>query len=332
MRPSDKKPLALVTGASGFIGSHLAEKLAGQGWRVRALLRTTSDLRWLQGRDLSLADGSFDHPASLADAVRGVDYIFHNAAAKAGSRQRIFHDNVDSTMALAAAAAKNAPGLKRFVFLSSQAAAGPAAGLGSPKREADECRPVSDYGQSKLEAERRLAEMATLPLTVVRPPTVYGPRDRDVLLYFRWIDRGIALLPGLRERYANLIYVHDLVEGLSLAAQAESSLGKAYFLSDPQAYSWSQVSGAIAKCLGRRPLKLHLPLGLARFSALLAEGRARLAGRESIFNRQKVNEMEQLCWTCSPSRAEKDLGFSCRYGLNAGMAETARWYRDNGWL
>ncbi len=332
MTGTAKSPLALVTGASGFIGSHLAEGLLGEGFRVRALVRTTSNLNWLQGLELELAYGSFDDRSSLSDAVKGVDYIFHIAAAKAGSRDRIFRGNVDATINLAKAAVENASGLKRFVFLSSQAAAGPADSLGAPRRESDVCRPISDYGRSKLEAERLLAGLAGLPLTLLRPPTVYGPRDRDVLLYFKWIDRGIALLPGLRERYANLIYVADLVAGTIMAARAKEALGGTYFLSDPQAYSWSRISQAIAQALGRRPVSLRVPLFLARFSALLAEGGAGLAGQKSIFNRQKVREMAQICWTCSPSRAAEDFSFSCRHSLEEGLAQTARWYKENGWL
>lgn len=332
MTGKTERPLALVTGASGFIGSHLAEGLLREGFRVRALVRRDSSPRWLAGLDLELARGGYDDPDSLEKAADGANYIFHAAAAKSGSHQLLRRANVEPPLNLARAALRANPGLNRFVFLSSQAAAGPADSLGAPKRESDPCRPLSDYGRSKLEAEMLLAKIEGLPLTVIRPPTVYGPRDRDVWLYFKWVDRGIALLPGLRERYANLIYVPDLVTGTIMAATAEEALGGTYFLSDPQAYSWSQISQAIARALGRRPVSLRVPLFLARFSALLAEGGARLAGREAIFNRQKAYEMAQLCWSCAPWRAGDDFGFACRNSLEEGLAQTARWYRDNGWL
>lgn len=330
MTGKTKSPLALVTGASGFIGSHLAEGLLREGFRVRALVRRDSSPRWLAG--LELARGSYDDQNSLEMAARGADFIFHAAAAKSGSLEALRQANLEAPLNLARAALRANPELRRFIFLSSQAAAGPADSLGASRRESDPCRPLSDYGRSKLEAERSLAQIEGLQLTVIRPPTVYGPRDRDVLLYFKWIDRGIALLPGLRERYANLIYVVDLVAGTILAARSEEARGGTYFLSDPQAYSWSRISQAIAQALGRRPVRLRVPLFLARFSALLAEGGAGLAGRESIFNRQKVKEMAQLCWTCSPSRAADDFNFSCRHSLEEGLAQTARWYRENGWL
>jgi nucleoside-diphosphate-sugar epimerase len=328
-----EKPLALLTGASGFIGSHLAEDLLAKGFRVRALVRTTSDLKWLKGLELELAYGSFDDQASLADAVRDVDYIFHIAAAKSGSRDRIFRDNVEATVSLARAAVENAPGIRRFVFSSSQAAAGPSDRLEEPRCEPHQCRPLSDYGRSKLEAERRLMKLADqIPLTIIRPPTVYGPRDTDVLLYFQWINRGLTLLPGFKKRYVNLIFVGDLTEGMIAAARSDAATGRTYFLSHPQSYSWQEISSAIARSLDKKTLPLRIPLGLARFAALLAEGGAMAAGKNSIFNRQKVREMSQKYWTCSPGRAEKDFGFRCRHDLKRGLNITARWYRENGWL
>lgn len=329
----DGKSLALVTGASGFIGSHLTEALLSKGCLVRALVRTTSNLKWLKGLNLELAYGSFDDQSSLSDAVKDVDYIFHIAAAKTGRRQDLFHHNVAATVNLAKAAAKSAPGLKRFIFSSSQAAAGPSACLEEPRCESDQCHPLSDYGRSKLEAERQLMKLAEqIPITIVRPPTVYGPRDSDVLLYFQWINRGLALLPGFKKRYAHLIFVRDLVEGMIGAAQSDAAAGQTYFLSDPQSYSWQEISSAIAQSLNKRPLPLRIPLGLARFAALLAEGVALAAGRDSIFNRQKVREMAERYWTCSPAQAEKDFGFTCRHDLKTGLDITARWYRENGWL
>lgn len=325
--------MALVTGASGFIGSHLTEALLSKGCRVRALVRTTSNLKWLKGLNLELAYGSFEDQSSLTDAVKDVDYIFHIAAAKSGSRQKLFRDNVEAVINLANAAARSAPGLKRFVFSSSQAAAGPSGCLEEPRCESDQCHPLSDYGRSKLEAERQLMKLAEqIPLTIVRPPTVYGPRDTDVFLYFKWISRGLALLPGFKKRYAHMIFVRDLAEGMIGAAQSDAAAGKTYFLSDPQSYSWQEISSAIAQSLNKKPLPLMVPLGLANFAALLAEGGALVAGKDSIFNRQKVREMAERYWTCSPGQAEKDFDFTCRYDLKRGLDITARWYKENGWL
>ncbi len=225
------RPLALITGATGFIGSHLAESLLKQGFRVRALVRPTSDLRWIKGLDIEFVSGSLQDNSFLEQAVSGVDYIFHLAGAvKAKDPKDFYLHNTRATMNLARAAMTAAPGLKRFLFASSQAAAGPAECLEKPVCERDECRPLSDYGRSKLQAERELMEISgRLPVTIVRPPSVYGPRDTEVLAYFKWVNRGLALLPGFGTRHAHLIYVKDLVDGMMLAAASKSSLGKTYF-------------------------------------------------------------------------------------------------------
>ncbi|MRR08798.1 NAD-dependent epimerase/dehydratase family protein, partial [bacterium] len=190
----------LVTGAAGFIGSHLVEDLLRRGHRVRCLVRKTSDLRWLAGPDIDLRYGSLDDLESLQAASRDVDYLYHLAGAvKARDPREFRRHNTEGALNLARAALAAAPRLKRFLFASSQAAAGPAACLDRPVCEVDGCRPVSDYGKSKLLAERRLMELSPqLPLTIVRPSSVYGPRDTEIFMYFQWIYRRLALLPGFR--------------------------------------------------------------------------------------------------------------------------------------
>ncbi len=325
---------SLVTGANGFIGSHLVEELLARGHHVRCLVRKTSDLRWLEGLDVQIIRGSYDDEESLASAVLGVDHIYHIAGAvKAKKPADFYRANTAATAKLAQAAIKANPGLKRFVFSSSQAAAGPSPCLDKPKCELEECRPVTDYGRSKLLAERELLKLSDkLPLTIIRPPSVYGPRDTEIFMYFQWISRGLALLPGIRKRYAHLIYVKDLVRGMVQAAESGKTLGKTYFLSEERAYSWQDISDLIAKSLGRKPIKLPVPIFMARFSALLSEAGAFIVNKPTIFNRQKVNEMAQRYWTVSARAANEDFGFKCGYDLAKGIEETSKWYRENGWL
>ncbi|MCU0606447.1 MAG: NAD-dependent epimerase/dehydratase family protein [Candidatus Edwardsbacteria bacterium] len=324
----------LVTGATGFIGSHLAEALLRRGHRVRCLVRRTSDLRWLSGPEMELRYGSLDDVASLQDASRDADYVYHLAGAvKARDPGEFYRHNTEGALNVARAVLEAAPGLKRFLFASSQAAAGPAECLDRPVCEIDRCRPVSDYGKSKLTAEQQLRELSgKLPLTVIRPPSVYGPRDTEVFMYFQWIDRGVALLPGFRTRYAHLIHVKDLVAGMIAAAESPDAAGKTYFLAEDRAYSWQEISALIARALGRRPLRVHLPLFLAHFSAILAEAGAYVAKKPSTFTRQKVQEMSQSYWTVSAEAARRDFGFRCEYDLARGIAETAKWYKGTEWL
>lgn len=324
----------MVTGANGFIGSHLVEELLARGCYVRCLVRKTSDLRWLEGLDVQIIRGSYDDEELLAAAALSVDYIYHIAGAvKARKPADFYRANAEATVRLAQVAIKANPGLKRFVFSSSQAAVGPSPCLGKPKCEMDECRPVSDYGKSKLLAERELLKLSDrLPLTIIRPPSVYGPRDTEIFMYFQWISRGLALLPGWRTRYAHLVYVKDLVRGMVLASESEETIGKTYFMAEEKSYSWQEISDLIAASLGKRPLKLPVPISMARFSAILSEAGALVARRPTQFTRQKVSEMAQRYWTVSSRAAGEDFGFRCEYDLSRGISETARWYRENGWL
>jgi nucleoside-diphosphate-sugar epimerase len=334
MSDGNRAQTALVTGANGFIGSHLVEELLGRGYRIRCLVREKSNLRWIEHLGVQVIRGSYDEDGCLRAAALGVDYVYHIAGAVKARRPAEFYlANTEATGRLAEAAIKAAPGLKRFVFSSSQAAVGPSPCLDKPKCELDECLPVSDYGKSKLLAEQELGKLADgLPFTIIRPPSVYGPRDTEIFMYFQWISRGLALLPGLRTRYAHTVYVKDLVRGMVLAAESERTAGKTYFLAEDRAYSWREISDTIAASLGKRPLKLPVPISMARFSALLSEAGAWAARKPTQFTRQKVAEMSKRYWTVSAEAARRDFGFACEYDLARGIGETAKWYRKNGWL
>ncbi|MDI6739729.1 MAG: NAD-dependent epimerase/dehydratase family protein [Candidatus Edwardsbacteria bacterium] len=324
----------LVTGANGFIGSHLVEALLSGDHHVRCLVRRTSDLKRLSGLDIELVYGSLGDVESLKLAAKDCDFIYHLAGAvKAKDQQDFYRHNTEGAINIAKAALETSPGLKRFLFSSSQAAAGPSACLNRPVCEGTECRPLSDYGKSKQRAEKKLSELSDkLPLTIIRPPSVYGPRDTEVFLYFQWINRGLALLPGIKTRYAHLIYVKDLVSGMIRAAESEHTKGKTYFLAEERAYSWQEISDLIAQSLGKKPVKLHIPLFLAHFSAVLSEAGAFAADKPTQFTRQKVQEMSQRYWTVSADAARQDFGFQCRYDLERGIEETAQWYKANMWL
>lgn len=330
----NKKPLALITGATGFIGSHLVESLLNEGFRVRGLVRPTNDLRWIKDLEIELLSGSLHDPLFLKQAVSGADYIFHLAGAvRAKDPKDFYFHNTRATMNLARAAIKAAPGLKRFLFASSQAAAGPAGCLERPVCERDACQPLSDYGKSKLQAEQELLGLSDkLPVTIVRPPSVYGPRDTEVLAYFQWIERGLALLPGFKTRCANLIYVTDLVNGIIAAVRSQNSAGKKYFLAEDRSYTWNEISDTIASCLKKRIIKLHIPLKVAYLSAIFNEAGAFALNKPAMVTRQKVKEMSQLYWIVSSRAAQHDFGFKCQYDLARGMAETAKWYKEKGWI
>jgi nucleoside-diphosphate-sugar epimerase len=318
----------LLTGGTGFVGGHLAEALLAEGARVRCLVREGSACRALAEAGAELCFGSLDDPASLRRACEGRAIIFHLAGAtKVWREEDFFRVNVDGTRRLveAAGAGRDRP---RFVHVSSLAACGPSL-TGAPLVELDPPRPVSAYGMSKLAGEE-IVRRAGLPSVIVRPPAVYGPRDRDVFWFFRLAAWRVAPRIGHAGRIMSLIYVKDLVAGLVRAAKAPP--GSTFFMSDPEPHPWDQVIRIIGNALGRRVFRLPVPLILARLAALASEWIGRLTRTPVIFNRDKVRELSFPHWVCSGARAEKELGFVPAYSLRRGVAETVAWYREAGWL
>lgn len=324
---------ALVTGSNGFIGSHLVEALLAKGYSVTCLVRKTSDLRWVRDLPVGFAYGDVCRSEMLADAVREKDYIFHlGALTKAMDRATYFEVNYRGTRNLLTATLAHNPAIKRFLLMSSLAAAGPST-QSRPVCEDDECCPVSHYGQSKLEAERSALDYARwIPITIIRPPTVFGPRDRDLLPYFKLAARRVMPILGYRERRTSLIYVSDLVEGMIAAAQSQAAVGQTYFVSNDKAYTWEELSSLISHAVGKNSLEIRIPERVLRLVALISERIARLGGKPALINPQKALEMVQDAWVCDSSRAREELGFETRFPLEKAFAETVAWYRKAGWL
>nr|MDP9115378.1 sugar nucleotide-binding protein [Acidobacteriota bacterium] len=215
----------------------------------------------------------------------------------------------------------------RMVHVSSLAAMGPSLD-GTPVREDDEARPVTHYGKSKLEGERNVRRLVP-DAVIVRPPVVYGPRDRDVFQILKPLSRGLAVQIGGGERWFNAIYVGDLVEGLIAAATASS---RTYFLANSTPVSWGELRDSAARIMGGSARVLRVPAGIAYMAGLGAEVWARLTGTPGIVSRDKVTEALCPYWTCDTRRAAAEMGFEARTSLDAGLALTLQWYREAGWL
>jgi nucleoside-diphosphate-sugar epimerase len=323
-----------ITGATGFIGSHLADRMLEAGHEVRALVRRSSNLRWLEGKDIRLVEGDIRDAASLEDFVRDADYIYHIAGVvKARDRQAYFEGNVQATENMLTAAEKYAPGLKRFLYVSSQTAAGPAASLDRPVREEDTPNPITTYGESKVAAEAAVRGMGDrLPWTIVRPPAMYGPRDTEIFIYFQTIARRLNSMIGFDEKRLNLLHSDDLVRGMVLAAEADHSVGETYFIASEQYYSWPQVGKVTAEALGRGTITLRLPHTLVYGVAAVAQFVAALQEKPATLNLEKARDITQRYWICDVSKAKRDLGYRQEMDLETGIRTTADWYRAQGWL
>jgi len=322
----------LVTGANGFVGSHLVSGLIDKGHRVRGLVRRTSDLRWLESLDVELVYGEVTVPATLPEAVRDVEVVYHAAGVTRARRPEVYHRvNCQGTVNLLEACREHAPGLNKFVLISSQAAAGPGE-KGRPSRENDPCRPVSEYGRSKLLAEQAAAEyMDRLPIAIVRPPAVYGPRDADFLTYFRILKRHLRPLLGFGERPVSICHVRDVVMGTILAGESLRSSGRIYFLSGGET-TWDELTGIMADALDVWTLKIRVPTAALHILAALNQAFAPLRREAPVLDRRKAREMAAICWTCDWSRAAEELGYRPSVPLEEGIRETVEWYRRMGWL
>jgi nucleoside-diphosphate-sugar epimerase len=323
----------LLTGATGFVGSHLAELLLHKGYDVRALIRRTSNMQWIRDLDMECFYGSLDEADSLKNAVKGVDYVFHVAGVtKAADAITYIKGNYEATKNLVEAILAEEPKIKRFVLVSSQAAVGPSPTI-EPIDENANPYPLTDYGQSKLLAENYIRNMAdTLPVTIVRPPAVFGPRDTDVLDFFKTVKLGIIPRIGGSEKYVSLVYVKDLVRGIWLAGTRSKAVGKTYFIANPRPYSWGQMAELALKVFNKKGIQVRVPELLLKGVALASESWARFSGKNTILNRQKVIEMKQDFWVCSPRLAKKDLRFEAKYSLEEAFKETITWYKEKGWL
>ncbi|MGQ9707350.1 MAG: NAD-dependent epimerase/dehydratase family protein [bacterium] len=315
----------LVTGANGFIGSHLCEYLLKKGYEVRGMIRKTSDRRWIEGLKIKLLFGDLNDAASIKEALKGVEAVFHTAAVvRAGKRSDFIRVISQGTKTLAGLAME--AGVKRFVLFSSCAAVGPAR-AGEVLNDKKEPRPVSDYGRAKLAAERAVLRLKErMVVVVLRFPAVYGPRDRDGLLLWRALNRG--WVPMLGKEFS-LIYVADAVKAAALALEKDILSGSVYFISDGVCYSYERIAEEWRKFTGKKVRLVRIPFWLGLISARL---NAWLKREPTIFNPDKVRELCQDRWVCSLEKAKIELGFEPEYNLSRGGAITVSWYKEKGWL
>ncbi len=323
----------LVTGANGFVGSHLVEALLAQGYAVRCLVRRTSDLAFIQDLPVEWAYGDIARGDGLEAACEGIDAVCHLAGAtKARDRETYFCVNAEGTRRLLNACEQAAPDLRRFVYASSLAAAGSSPD-GRPIDESRPPRPLTWYGQSKLQGEQFCHEYEDrLPVVILRAAAVYGPRERDIYFYFQMVNRGLKLLLGRGERRASFIFVQDFVTLILRALEDERAAGQIYFAAEGRDYDWREVSEMVAEALGKRAARVTLPEWLLPVIAAAAGFQARITKRPALLNEQKLIELRQPYWVCSAEKARRELGFEAQHDLATGLRLTAQWYRENGWL
>lgn len=308
-----------VTGATGFIGSHVVAQLGRAGWQVRILTRRVPANAQFADVPVDAVIGTLEDRRAVARLVRGADAIVHAAGRiKARSHAEFFAANATGTRLLveAAIAAGNRP---RFVLLSSIAARQPQ---------------ISDYAASKLAGEAELTRLdGELPWSILRPPAVYGPGDRETLAFFRALRRGLAMLPPVRNARLSLLHVGDLAAAIVAILDAPSALAGVQELDDGHGgYGWDEMISVAARHLGVRPLRLPIPGLLLTGVAHLNEALHRATGEIAMLTPGKVREMLHADWTSRDGAVTAATGWHPQVDLDQGFAETIAWYRRNGWL
>jgi nucleoside-diphosphate-sugar epimerase len=325
-------PVVLVTGASGFVGSHVVDELLRRGARVRCLLRRTSSRRWLEGKQVEVSEGDVCHEEGLDRAVQGVDWIVHAAGlTHAPSAEEFRRGNVLGTERILAAALRADPKPRRFVYISSQAAAGPSRD-GAPVTEDLPPRPVSTYGSTKLEGENLVMGASDrLPVVTIRPPTVYGPRETALLKYFRAVKAHLRPYVG-GARPFSVVYAVDHARAVWEVLTQDAAIGQIYFVGGPDRTDYEEMGEAIARAMGTWAVRVRVPRILLLGGALAGEMVGAVTRRAPFFSREKFREITAGSWIVSSRKIREHLGFSALTPLEEGVRATARWYREAGWV
>ena len=322
-----------MTGATGFIGSHLVELLLKKKYAVRILLRRSSDTVWLEGLNVERVYGDLFDDEALRRAVEGVDYVYHSAGVtKAKKKEDYFRGNALGTKNILEAVRRHNPGVRRFVYISSQTAVGPSP-TRTPITEDVAPHPITTYGESKWKAEEECRAFSSqIALTLVRPPAVYGPRDKDVYEFFSTMTKGLQPMVGMSEKYVSLIHVRDLVRGFVMAAESEKAKGETYFISSTDIYGWKEVGEVTRKVIGRMAVRLRIPEFGVYIVATFAELFSLFSSKPALINYEKARDMVQDFWTCDSAKAKRDFGYEQKISLEEGIQDTIDWYRKQKWL
>lgn len=315
---SESTPLAAVTGASGFIGRHLVPALAQAGWRVRVMLRRDPVIEGWQDVQPQVVPGSLSDPKALERLVEGADAVIHVAGLiKAATREEFFKVNVGGTEALAGVAHRLVPHA-HFLHLSSQAAREPQ---------------LSDYSASKRAGEEAARRCFAAPITVLRPPAVYGPGDRETLVFFQLARQRLVPMLGGPQSRAAMIHVEDLC-GLIATLASTHPRDEVLTAADghPEGYRWEEILGAAAHAVNNPSARLfRAPLSLLRTVAAVGDV-GRLLGWANMLSSQKLREIRHPDWSVSPEELARVPGWTPRFTLETGFADAVAWYRREGWL
>lgn len=321
---------ALLTGGTGFIGSHLAELLSDKSAEIFALVRDPHNLKWLKGLNIHLLEGDL---LSIPSLPSDIDYVFHVAGLTNSSDVADYYTvNQQGTASLFKSLHDQKILPKKIICLSSLAAVGPSFD-GKPVQESDVPHPITPYGKSKLRGEAEALKFKEVyPVVILRAPAVFGPRDKDFLQYFKWIKRGALPAIGSKQRYMSLCYVKDLIRALYLCSQKELESGEIFNIGNQNPCSYDEFGELAGQAMGKKLKKVKIPIPIGYLVALIADIAGRINKKPSILNLGKFKQMRQRGWIADMKKAKEKLSFQPQYSLQDAIKETLNWYLKHNWL
>ncbi len=326
----------LITGASGFVGSHLVEEALERNLNVYAGVRKTSSRQYLKGDRIHLLEMDFSNKKELTQKLKDhkFDFIVHNAGVVSVPKLKDYYRiNYEFSKTFIEAIYASENSLDKFTYISSLASYGPAnsENLSDFLKEEDNRNPINTYGKSKLKTEEYLAQQSDFPYIIIRPGGVYGPREKEILTFFKLINRNIEGYIGSRDQHLAFIYVKDLARAI-VDATISQHTQKAYFISDGKHYTQWDLGKYAKRILNKKTFRFHVPVNLVRSIAWLLEQPAKITGNYPALNLEKVSILESMNWKCDITPLKNDLGFEPEYDLEKGLEDTLNWYKENKWL
>ena len=328
----------LITGASGFIGSFLVKEALSLGYEVYAGVRSTSSRKYLTDSKIKFIELPLSDPQKLTEEFRRLknqqirfDFVIHNAGiTKAKSVKDFFTVNYQYTQNLVNALISSNCIPEKFIYISSLAAFGPGKDT-NPIRHTDIPKPITSYGESKLNTEKFLQSLRDFPFLIIRPAAVYGPRDHEFYVLYKVLNRGFEPYIGSRDQLLSFVYVTDLAKAVFKALESKF-YSRAYFISDGVVYTTRLFNEAAKKHLNKKTISIVIPSSFIKPIAWTVENISSLLGTTATFNRERAKEFEAINWSCEIEPLRNDLDFSAEFNLETGMRETIGWYKKEGWL
>lgn len=324
----------LLTGATGFVGSHILDVLRNRGVETVLLLRPASNRQFIEAHlpQVEIRSGSFDDAPSLDAAVRDVTHVIHCAGAvKALTTDGFYAANERGPRHVVAAINRRGGAIARLVHISSLAAAGPTV-PGRPLREDDPPRPVSEYGRSKLAGERVVREECRSEFVILRPPAVYGPRDGEFLRLFKAVKSHLLPRFGGGRQALSFVEVEDLARAAVECLTVPAAARQTFHVAADEFSTAGKLADEIVAAMQTWTLPLALPTGVLWPVCVAQEWISRLTGKPNVLNRQKYAELRAPAWICDSSKLTRETGLRCPTRLREGLARTLAWYREHSWL